>query len=440
MKSQDTLFPLPKVRENNKAPQIREGIRRLKTPQRDQYEFKMSCLDCELSDDHKARLVWDYVCKLDLSNIIKTIKSVDNSPGSPAIDPHILFSLWLYGFTEGIVSARTIAKYSEEHIAFKWLCGGVSVNYHTISDFRTLHGEALDELLTQSVGVLSYQGLISLDRIAQDGMKVEANAGKSSFRREQTLETHLEKARGYISELKKELEDNPNSYSARQAAAKKRAAQEKILKLEKALDELKKHRAEREKALKKKRNKLSEEVKKDMRASTTDPEARNMKMSNGGFDPAYNVQFASDTGNKAILGVTVTQAGHDYDQLLPMQDQLKKRYGKRPSEVLADPGYLNYKDVEKVAQHTRVYIPADSVKVSENQLPGILEIKKRMDTDEAKEIYKIRASTAEFVNARVRSRGLKQVMVRGLEKVTAVVTLFAIGNNMLIWFGLNMMH
>jgi transposase len=433
MNNQETLFSLPELPESNIPQNIHHGKPRLKIPIRNQVKLKMSCLDDELKDDHKVRFVWEYVCKLNLEKIISTIKSVENNPGSSAIDPRILFTLWLYAFTEGIISARLIARYCEENIAFKWICGEVSINYHTISDFRTSHGEALDELLTQSVGVLSHQGLVSLDRVAQDGMKIEADAGKGSFHRQETLTEHLEKAEAYVKTLEEELKKNPNNYSTREAAAKKRVAEERVQKLEKALDELEKHRKSKTQAYKNMGKKLSEKEKKDMRASTTDPESRNMKMPNGGFAPAYNAQFVSDTKSKAILGVAVTQSGHDYGQLSSMQEQLKQRYGEKASEILVDAGYLNYKDVEHAAKDSKIYVPSETIKEDTKQSTSLLEIKKRMETDTAKEIYKERAATAEFVNARTRNRGLKQLLVKGLKNVTAVVTLYAIGNNMLIW-------
>lgn len=404
---------------------------RLKVSVRNQVEVLIGSLDDYIAEDHKVRHVWNYVEQLDLSQILSKIKSVESGPGAPAIDPKILLGLWLYAFIEGITSAKVVNRYCKEHAAFKWLCGGVSVNEHTISDFRTIHGEAFSDLLTQSIGVLSHQGLITIDRVAQDGMKVEAHAGKSSFRREKTLKKHLKMAEEYVESLKKESEKNPNELSKKQAAAKKRAAETSVKKTAMAIKELHKVRNQKAAEAKKKGKSFSQKDKEEVRASKTDPQARVMKMPNSGFAPAYNVQFASECKSKAIIGVTVTQSGHDYGQLGPMQKQIHERFGRYPLEILVDPGYLSYTDIEKAASNSCIYTPCDTVKTDKS--PFLTEIKERMNEEEAKEIYKDRAATAELVNARTRTRGLTQILVTGLEKVQTMAILFAIGNNMLVW-------
>ena len=431
MNDNETLFKLPSHIENEEKSDFRLGKPRLKTAARTQVEMTFGCLDDFLVEDHKARKVWRYVEMLDLSLILGKIKAVESRPGASAIDPKILLSIWLYAFIEGIISAKVINRYCKEHIAFKWLCGGVSVNEHTISDFRSNHGEALDDLLTQSIGVLSHQGLIKIEKVAQDGMKVKAHASKSSFRREKTLKEHLKKAKEHVELLKKSLAENPGGMSKQQEAAKKRAAEEDVQRSTQAIEELKKLRQQKINKATKRGESFTQKDKKKVRASKTDPEARIMKMPNSGFSPAYNIQFATETTEKVIVGVTATNAGHDYGQLAPMQDQIKKRLGYSPSDILADPGFLYYKDVEDVANTSRVYIPCETIKTDKS--PALTEIKNRMETAEAKEIYKERASTAEFVNARTKTRGLTQFLVAGLAKVQVVATLFAIGNNMLVW-------
>ena len=431
MSYKETLFDHPNYIESKDKPEFSSAKPRLKVPVRNQMEMIMGCLDDYLPEDHKVRMVWRYVEQFDLSQILGKIKAVESSPGASAIDPKILIAVWLYAFIEGIISARVVNRYCREHIAFKWLCGGVSVNEHTISDFRTNHGEAFDDLLTQSIGILSHQGLIKIEAVAQDGMKVEAHAGKSSFRREKTLKEHLKKAKEYVESLKKELVENPSGISKQQVAAKKRAAAQSVERATRAIEELKKLRQQKAAEAKKKGKSFSQKDKENVRASKTDPEARVMKMPNSGFAPAYNIQFATETTEKVIVGVTATKAGHDYGQLGPMQKQVKERLGYSPSEVLADPGFLYYEDVEDTAKTSRVYIPSETIKTDKSSV--LSEIKNRMETPEAKEKYKDRASTAEFVNARTRTRGLTQFLVAGLTKVQVVATLFAIGNNMLVW-------
>lgn len=432
MSSDLTLFNLPEHIERDKNIKFSCAKPRLKIPVRNQVEIMTSSLDDCLTEDHKVRSVWAFVEQLDLSNILTKIKSVESSPGAPAIDPKILIAIWLYAFIEGIISAKIINRYCREHVAFKWLCGGVSVNEHTISDFRTDHGDAFDDLLTQSIGILSHQGTITITRIAQDGMKVQANAGKSSFRREKTLKKHLKMAEEHIKALKKELKENPGAMSARQAAAKVRATEERVKRTNKALDELTKLRRQKEIANKKKSRPFTSKDKQEVRASKTDPEARIMKMSNSGFSPAYNVQFATETTSKTVVGVSVVQAGHDYGQLGAMKKQVEERLGYPVEEILADEGFLQHNDVDGVSQTSRVYIPAETIN-SDTKLQSIREIKKRMETPESKEIYKQRASSAEFVNARVRTRGFTQVLVTGVDKVQVVAVFFALAHNMMLW-------
>jgi len=433
MNDNDTLFPIPESIKNDNSDKFSSAKPRLKTPIRNQVEITIESLDECLAEDHKARSVWAYVEQFDLSSILLKIKSVESAPGAPAIDPRILIALWLYAFIEGIISAKMINRYCKEHKAFKWLCGGVSVNEHTISDFRSNNGDAFDELLTQSIGVLSHQGLITIDRIAQDGMKVRAHAGRSSFRRKETLKAHLKMAQDHIESLKKEFTENPSAISAKQAAAKKRGAEEREKRTKQALIELEKLSKQKKKAFKVRCKSFTAKDKEKVRASKTDPEARIMKMPNSGFDPAYNVQLATDTKSKVIVGVEVVQAGNDYGQLGPMKKQVEARLGYSIPEILADPGFLDYKDVEEASKTSNLYIPSETITGTNEKYPAVNEMKKRMETAEAKKIYKERASTAEFVNARVRTRGLTQFSVTGLEKVQAVTLIFAIAQNMLVW-------
>lgn len=432
MKCKDTLFDLPNHAESNKTDKPSIVKPRLKIPVRDQIEVMIGCLDDSIPDDHKVRSVAKYVSQLDLSSLLCKIKSVGSSAGAPATSPEVLLTLWLYAFIEGIISARTINRYCSEHIAFKWICGNKPVNEHTISDFRTKHGDAFDELLTQSIAVLSHQGLVEIERITQDGMKVEACAGKSSFRREKTLKLHLKDAEAYVKAMKKEFLENPSS-SLKQEAARKRAAQEKLDRTRHAIEELKKLRKQKEDGKKKWRKTLSEKEKEDIRASKTDPEARIMKMPNSGFAPAYNIQFATDTKSKAIVGVKAVQSGNDFGQLEQMKRQVEKRLGYQIKEIIADGGYLEHNDIEKVSTPNCVaYVPAERVD-NKTKCTTLIEMKRRMETPEAKAIYNQRAATAEFVNARIRTRGFRQVLVTGLAKVQVLATLFAIGQNMLIW-------
>jgi transposase len=391
----------------------------------------MVSLDSLLPEDHRARLVWEYVQGLALGPLYEPIRAVEGRAGRDTIDPQILLALWLYATLEGVGSARALARLCEQHLAYQWLCGGVSVNYHTLSDFRTAHPAFLDELLTQSVATLLHEGLVTLQRVAVDGMRVRASAGAASFRRRATLEDCQAQARAQVETLRQEVEADPAGGTRRQEAARQRAARELSARVAKALGELatieaKKTGAKKEKA----------------RASTTDPEARVMKMGDGGFRPAHNVELATDTASQVITAVDVVNAPSDAGQLPPMIEQHQERYGRQPKEVLADGGFAQLEVIEEVSSGDSgrtVYAPVQKPRKEgrdpHQPLPGdsaaIAAWRRRMGTPEAKEIYKERAATAECVNAISRNRGLQQFLVRGLEKARTVLLWFAIAHNLM---------
>ncbi len=287
-----TLFPILDLSSPDSAVPAPTGRPRVKRANRHQIAMRTVALDALLPEDHQARLVWEYVERLDLAPLYEPIRAVEGHAGRDAIDPKILMAVWLYATLDGVGSARQLDGLCREHVAYEWICGGVSVNYHTLSDFRTAHVELLDKLLTQSVATLIHQELVTLHRVAQDGMRVRASAGAASFRRRKTLEQCQAEAAEQVEALQKDLDADPGGSSKRQQAARRRAARERSERIRRALDELpelesKKKAAEKDKA----------------RASTTDPEARVMKMGDGGFRPAHNVQFGTDTKSQVISEV-----------------------------------------------------------------------------------------------------------------------------------------
>jgi len=430
---QRLLFPLPQGGPMPEPESVAEavGTPRFKPPDRSQIEFRACCWNDLLPEDHQARIVWRYVDALDLSPLYQKIKAVVGHPGQPPIDPRILMTLWLYATLRGIGSARELDRRCQSDLPFQWICGGVSVNYHTLADFRTAHVEFLDDVLTQSVASLMEQDLVTLDRVAQDGMKVRASAGAASFRRRPTLEECLAEAQQQVEALKAELQADPNAPNRRQQAARERAARERAERLQKALDQMPLVEAK----------KKGEEEKAKARISTTDAEARVMKMADGGYRPAYNVQFATDTATQIITGVDVTNSGGDQGQMAPMVEQHVDRYGCTPDEMLVDGGFVKKDDITQVSApqgSTKVYAPVQVSKSEQrdphtpraDDSPAVAEWRQRMATDAAKGIYKQRASTAECVNAQARNRGLYQVRVRGGPKVRAVVLWYVLAHNL----------
>jgi transposase len=430
----------------------RDAPPRLSSPDRQQLLSPLT-IDELLEADHPARAVWAYVLGLDLTPLYDRIRARGHGAGRPAIDPRLLVALWLYATLAGFTSARELTDLCRRHDAFRWLCGGVTVNYHTLADFRTDNLEFLEQLLTQSVELLRQQGLIDLDRVAQDGMRVRASAGAASFRRRATLERLLQEAQAEVQRLQQKLTDaeaQPKSPqgvataeasadeppSASQEAAARRHAEERLERVEQALERL----AEMEAQSKPKDDK-------EARASTTDPQATVMKMADGGYRPAYNLEYSTTCHGQVIVGVEVVTAGTDQGQLPPMLDQIENRFGQRPQEALVDGGCANQKDIATVQSAEKkctVYAPVakpkkegiDRYEPKATDSAQVAEWRQRMGTPQAQEIYKQRAATAECVNAQARNRGLQQLTVRGVEKVKAIATWFALVQNMARSFAL----
>ena len=409
---------------------------RLLYANRAQGEFRSDSLDQLLPPEHPVRELWRFVEALDLSRLLGQIRSVPGKAGAPAIDPRILLALWLQATIDGIGSSRPLARLCEEHLVYRWLCGRVPVAYHTLADFRTNHGDVLDDLLTQSIAVLRHEDLIDLHRVAQDGLRVRASAGAASFRRGQTIDACLAEAKQQVQALRAQADEDAAAANRRIDAARRRAAQERGERLQAAQAELKKLQA-----VNATQPPCRQKDPAEVRASTTDPECRKMKMPDGGFRPAYNAQFAATTVGGAIVGVSVTNEGTDGGQMPPMVDQVEARTGARPGEMLVDGGFAMVDAIDEVERRgSRVYAP---VKEEQKQLGAGQDpyARKKSDTDatapwrarmgtaEAKAIYKERASTAEWVNAQARNRGLYQLRVRGQPKVLVILLWYALAHN-----------
>jgi len=444
-----------------RAKERSQGTARVLEPNRQQVELRASDLESLLAEDHRARLVWGYVERQDLSALFDAIKARGSVAGRAAIDPRILFSLWLYATLDGVGSGREVARLTTAHDAYRWICGGVDVNYHALNDFRSANDQLMDEVLTDNVAAMADAGVITLERVAQDGMRVRADAGAASLRRQASLEEHLGQARELVRTLKTLAEVDPGQASRRAQAAKLRAAREREQRIQAALERLP------EVAATKRRNGGKPE---DARASTTDAQASVMKMGDGGFRPAYNVQFATDCAAQVIVGMDVVTTGSDMAQLAPMVEQVERRLGKTPDQWLVDGGFPAHEQIDAVADKTELYAPVPKTKapkakdepkdeaadparkdaksgntphdpqrpapISEfDPKPGdsdaVAQWRQRMNTDGARAIYKHRAATAECVNAQARNRGLLRMPVRGLAKVKCVVRLYVLAHNLM---------
>jgi transposase len=421
------------------AQSLAEGKPRLRVPQRDQIEMHWASLDQLLDPDHPVRIVWAAVCGLDLKSWLREIKAVERHAGRDATDPRLLVALWTFATLKGIASARELDRLCRESLPYKWLCGVVSVNYHMLSDFRSQGGDKWDELLTQIVAVLLNADLVKMDRVAQDGMRVRASAGKSSFRRGGRLEESLEAARQQVEALKQLAEEDGEQLTRRQRAARERAARERQQRIEEAMRQREELQQQREASAKKSGRRADE-----ARASTTDPEARIMKFADGGYWPGYNVQFSTDTESGVIVGVEVTNAGTDSEQLPPMLEQLEQRYDRVPPEALVDGGFATVNAIDQATgRGCTVYAPIkdEDKQRGEGKDPharkkgdsdAVAQWRSRMGTEPAKMIYRLRCQTAEWVNAQCRNRGFWHMPVRGRPRCRIVALLYAIAHNLVV--------
>ena len=418
-------------RRKRRRPGGNEGAPRVVQADRSQLELRPIDLDGLIPAGHRARAIWQFVEGLDLSAFYAPIKARGSQPGRSPSDPKVLLALWVYALSNGVGRARELERLCEAHDAYRWLRGGVPLNYHTLSDFRWRHRAAVDELLSTVLAVLLHQGVITLRRVAQDGVRVRASAGSNSFRRQQRLEEWLETARAHLQALRTAPADP--SRSRRRQAAQERAARERAARVEQALQELATVQAMRaaQRGGKKSRG--------EARASATDPEARVLRMSDGGFRPAYNVQFATTTEGQVIVGVQVSNT-HDSGQLAPTLADIERRTGQRPAEYLADGGFAEVASVEAAAgQGVTLYTPVPARQHVDDPYaprPGdsaaVAAWRERMGTPAAKEIYRERAPTAERVNADLKTwRGLGEVPLRGTQKVLAFALLNALTFNIL---------
>jgi transposase len=424
------------------------GEVRLRRPERRQMGWVPQCPDDLVAATHPVRMVAAVVGQLDLRAFREAIQAREGIAGRDATDPELLVSLWLYACICGVGSARELARSCEESAAFGWLCGGVGVNHRLLSDFRTDHGKALDQLFPQVIATLVDQELVSVSRVSQDGVRVRVSAGAGSFRREERLRKLLQESQKHVEELGRQVQE-PEKLSAaavKKKAMQRRVAEEQQRRLEQALAQLPELRQrQQERAERAGRGQYGEKIReKELRVSTSDPEARVMKMPNGGYNPAYNVQLARDPHSRAILGVEVSNQGYDSAGLSePMGAQVERRSGRKVQQQLLDGGYLRHADMERAQeQGVELFVPPKGARTEkhrgrerqpkERDSEAIRAWKQRMSSPEGKEIYRQRAATSETINADLRSyRGLTQITVRGLYKARCVALWCALAYNIM---------
>lgn len=406
---------------------------RLQHIDRMQYVLEDACLDTQLPAEHRVRRVWAFVDRCDVGSLEMSIKARGSRAGAPSIPPRVLLALWLQAHLDGVGSARELSRLCREHIAYRWLCGRIGVNYHTLSDFRALNGEFFDALLSNMIASLVKAGVVDGSAINQDGTKIKAAAGKASFRRESSLGRLREEAAAHVAALRAQAVDPKEN--ARVRAARERAARERLEGIEAALAAMGSIKEVKAREIKKK----GEGNVREGRASTTDADARLMTGASNAKMAGYNVQLGTDAKSRAIVGVQVVQAGSDNGLSEPMRGEVERRTKVKVKTHVTDAGYLRKETIEReeLAGVERVMpLPKNRqgepiTQHQDSDGPGVRAWRERMQTPAAIELMKQRAGIAETPNAELKTyRAMDRMLVRGLTKVTSVVLLSAIVYNL----------
>ncbi len=400
---------------------------RVAEPQRNQGVIRFEMPANTLAPDHVARVLWEVVGTLDLRRFLVGAKAVAGKAGRRTLSPRMKLTLWLYAISMGIGSARAIARLVTSDDAYRWIAGDLEVGHHTLSSFRVDHGAALETLMTDILASLMHKGLLCLALVAQDGIRIRAAATAPSFRGLESLQECREQAALHLKATLAQADDpelTDGQKAAREAAA--RDFQRRVEEAISTVQELQKTRGPSDKPA---------------RASTTDTEARVMKMADGGFRPAFNVQMATAGsplgGVRTIVGVRVTNVGSDMGSITPMLDEIERRTGALPTVLLADANHASHPCIRTATEQgveVLIAVPKRSKQPGANadKDPAIVAWRARMETDEAKKLYRARASLCELMNAHLRTHhGVNEFLVRGIAKVTCVVLLAAIASNVL---------
>lgn len=397
---------------------------RTKEPRRDQGWLFVPAP--EVGPEHPVRLVAAAVERLDLSGFLRDAKALEGVAGRPVTSPTLLLSLWLYGIQQGIGEAKELSRRCQSDAAFRWLCGGVEPSHDVLGDFRVKHLEVLQEVFTKVVGTLLHHDLVTLEHLALDGTRIRASASAPSFRREMSLLECREQAALHL----KAVLASADEYSAGHQAIREAKAREYQRRVEAALETLE---TEREK-------KPSAKAKAAVRASTTDPEARVMKMADGGFRPGFNAQLAvaGDPvgGPRTIVGVNVTPVGSDMSSIGPMVQQVEARTGRIPEKLLADANHATLADIKYLAERgIEALVSVPDYMLSQGRRrdtsPEVEGWRRHMESEEAIEAYRGRSPLVENVNAHLKKTyGLTEFVVRGVKKTTCVVLLTALAHNL----------
>jgi transposase/ribosomal protein L34 len=428
------------------------GGARVVKAERSQLSWDLVDLDAWLPADHRARIVWAFVLTLNLDPLYAKIKAREGEAGRPAADPPVLLALWLYATIEGVGTAREVDRLSQSELTYRWLRGGVPLDYHTLADFRTENSEILDRLLSESLAALMAEGLVRPEEVIIDGTKVRAAAGKDSFKTAVGLAKAATLAAERVASLKAEVEADPAAQTRRRQAARERAAREAVERAARARAMLDRLAAEKEERAK--THKTAEGKKGEPSASLSDPEARMMRFADGAVRPGWNVQVAATSEHGFIVGIEATDRRNDTGLAPPMVEEIERRLAVAPSRIIVDGGVATQDDIVALAaraESVTVFAPVkpDRHDVTAHSLhlravkrarePAALqEWRARMATADGEAVMR-RRKRIELVNAHIKDRGLGRLLVRGLVKVRAVLYLHALAHNLMTAHRLRLM-
>jgi transposase len=314
---------------------------RIKTIPLDRSQTSWGPIDLEslIAEDHPARTIWKLCGRFDLSRFEQQCKTKEGDAGRPCWPAQLLVSVWVYSYTLGVASARAIERMLSHEPGFRWLTADQQINHHTLADFRVGHKEPLQELFAQFLALLETGGMVDLSTLLHDGTKVRAVAGRSSLHRRQSVEKRLKQARKVVRDLDRQAEGDSEGMDEKRRAAQARAAQEALQRAEAALEKLKKLEAE-----------AKPSDRESLRVSTSEPDARNMKHPDGGWGPSYNVQISTEAKSRMIVGIAVSTAANDTQELIPALQQVKQNSGVLPKQIIADNGYATRSNVEQTSE------------------------------------------------------------------------------------------
>jgi transposase len=393
-------------------------------PNRSQGEMRFDLPEDRLPPEHPARVLDRVVGTLDLAGFTRDAKAVEGCAGRTILSPRMKLTLWLYAISRGIGSAREIERLTRSDDAFRWIVGDLEVSHHTLSSFRVGHELVLDQLMTDVLASLMHKGLLTLEMVAQDGTRVRASASAPSFRTYGSLLECRRQAALHLKAVLAAAEDPAEP--RRRRTAQEAAARDFQRRVEEAIKTVSEMRADRR------------PHSGFRRASTTDADARVMKMPDGGFRPGYNVQLAvagsEEGGPRTIVGLRVTNVGSDMGGITPMLDDVERRTGELPGVLLADANHAKHSCIEAATRAGVQVIAAVARHAGplEETSPEVAAWRERMATEEAKRLYRARAGLVELLNAHLKTRfGIDRVLVRGLPKVRCVVLLAGLGFNLL---------